>query len=145
MADVQSLEQKFTEEATKERDEAAKEVAEKEKRFHEEVDPLVTKRDQAQAILDRLHAKAEVASDAPPAPSGESNNNRRGRPRKGQATRAEEFVQAVKNNPGMGTSDIARILDMNPNYLYRIVSGTVKEGLVRKEGRKLFVTDKATA
>jgi sugar-specific transcriptional regulator TrmB len=57
---------------------------------------------------------------------------RRGRRR---GTRADQAVKLIKDNPGIGASDIARRMRIKPNYLYRVLGDLQKEGRVKKEGR----------
>lgn len=61
------------------------------------------------------------------------------RQRKG-GTRADQTVAiiAAKDVDGITGGDIAKQLGIKPNYLYRILDGLVKEGKVKKDGRKYF-------
>ena len=58
-----------------------------------------------------------------------SRNRRRG------STRTDQAVSAVTSSPGISASDIAKKLEIAPNYMYRVMSELVKEGRVRKSGR----------
>jgi len=41
----------------------------------------------------------------------------------------------VAGNPGLSASEIAKALEIAPNYVYRVMSDLVKQGRVRKSGR----------
>jgi CRP-like cAMP-binding protein len=73
------------------------------------------------------------ASTSGGAPSG-SSNGRRGRPR-GSGTRGKQALELVKANPGITIPEIAQKMGIQQNYLYRVLPGLQKEGMVRKEGR----------
>ena len=64
--------------------------------------------------------------------SGTSGTRRRRRRRN---TRADEAVKLVKANPGISASEVARKMNIKPNYLYRVLAELQKEGRVRKDGR----------
>lgn len=59
---------------------------------------------------------------------------KRGRP-KGSGTRAAEALAMVKQNPGIEIPVIAERMGIKQNYLYRVLPGLAKDGLVRKQGR----------
>lgn len=63
-----------------------------------------------------------------------SGNSRRGRPR-GSGTRGKQALELVKANPGITIPEIAEQMGIQQNYLYRVLPGLQKEGLIRKEGR----------
>jgi CRP-like cAMP-binding protein len=79
------------------------------------------------------------ASTGGAAPSG-SNNGRRGRPR-GSGTRGKQALELVKANPGITIPEIAQKMGIQQNYLYRVLPGLQKEGLIRKEGRGWHAMD----
>ncbi|MGI9557620.1 MAG: hypothetical protein ACR2N5_06735 [Solirubrobacterales bacterium] len=64
----------------------------------------------------------------PGRPKG-SKNKRRG------STRADQAVEVVAANPGIPASEIAKKLEIAPNYMYRVMADLVKEGRVQKRGR----------
>lgn len=68
------------------------------------------------------------------ASSGNGGNGRRGRPR-GTGTRGRQALELVQNNPGITIPEIAEQMGIQQNYLYRVLPGLQKEGLIRKEGR----------
>jgi hypothetical protein len=57
-----------------------------------------------------------------------------GRP-KGSGPRSKEALELVRGNPGITIPQIAEKMGIQQNYLYRVLPGLQKEGLVRKEGR----------
>jgi CRP-like cAMP-binding protein len=63
-----------------------------------------------------------------------SGNGRRGRPR-GSGTRGKQALELVKSKPGITIPEIAEQMGIQQNYLYRVLPGLQKEGLIRKEGR----------
>ncbi len=83
------------------------------------------------------------ASTGGPTPSG-SSNGRRGRPR-GSGTRGKQALELVKTNPGITIPEIAQKMGIQQNYLYRVLPGLQKEGLIRKEGRGWHPMDETSA
>jgi CRP-like cAMP-binding protein len=63
-----------------------------------------------------------------------ASSGRRGRPR-GSGTRAKEALELVRKSPGITIPEIAQQMGIKQNYLYRVLPGLQKDGLVRKEGR----------
>jgi hypothetical protein len=61
-------------------------------------------------------------------------NGRRGRPR-GSGTRGKQALELVRSNPGISIPEMAEQMGIQQNYLYRVLPGLQKEGLIRKEGR----------
>jgi hypothetical protein len=98
----------------------------------------------------RLQAAA-VAVDGVPAPAAHpgparraaaprsavrrgATHGRRGRP-KGSGTRGVEALELVKAHPGITVPEIAEKMGIKQNYLYRVLPGLAKDGLVVKDGR----------
>jgi hypothetical protein len=63
-----------------------------------------------------------------------SGNGRRGRPR-GSGTRGKQALELVRSHPGITIPELAEQMGIQQNYLYRVLPGLQKEGMVRKEGR----------
>ena len=59
---------------------------------------------------------------------------RRGRPR-GSGTRSKEAMELVRTRPGITIPEMAEAMGIKQNYLYRVLPGLQKDGMVRKEGR----------
>jgi hypothetical protein len=94
----------------------------------------------AKAALDGVGAdSAAPRRSRRPASSGASSasgngRRRRGRPR-GSGTRATQALDLVKANPGISIPEIAEKMDIQQNYLYRVLPGLAQDGLVEKQGR----------
>jgi len=97
----------------------------------------------AKAALDGVGADStaprrgrRAASSGASGASGASGNGRRrrGRPR-GSGTRATQALDLVKANPGISIPEIAEKMDIQQNYLYRVLPGLAQDGLVEKQGR----------
>ena len=63
-----------------------------------------------------------------------TTTGRRGRP-KGSGTRGKEALELVRSRPGITIPELADSMGIKQNYLYRVMPGLQKDGLVRKEGR----------
>jgi hypothetical protein len=61
-------------------------------------------------------------------------SGRRGRPR-GSGTRSKQALELVRARPGISIPEMAEAMGIQQNYLYRVLPGLQKDGLVRKEGR----------
>jgi hypothetical protein len=68
------------------------------------------------------------------ATSSGGSSGRRGRPR-GSGTRSKEALELVRTRPGISIPEMAEAMGIQQNYLYRVLPGLQKDGLVRKEGR----------
>jgi hypothetical protein len=66
--------------------------------------------------------------------SGGTGSGRRGRPR-GSGTRSKQALELVRTRPGISIPEMAEEMGIQQNYLYRVLPGLQKDGLVRKEGR----------
>ena len=134
-------------------DETRKEIAARLK----ELKPLVDeyqRLEAAAAALDgvsattRTHAAPATrraparAKAAPARQRGATHGRRRGRP-KGSGTRGAEALALVKENPGITIPEIADKMGIKQNYLYRVLPGLAKDGLVVKDGRGWKPTDTA--
>ena len=65
---------------------------------------------------------------------GGGGTGRRGRPR-GSGTRGKQALELVRARPGITIPELAQEMGIQQNYLYRVLPGLQKDGLVRKEGR----------
>ena len=70
------------------------------------------------------------SSAAPPS----TNGGKRRRSRRG-GTRAEHALKVISENPGISASEIAKKLEMKPNYMYRVLTELQADGKVKKDGR----------
>lgn len=119
----------------------------------DELRPLVDeyhRLEAAIAALDGVKAPSAGASGgrrrgASAAQSSTSNGNgtgRRGRPR-GSGTRGKQALELVRTTPGITIPEIAEQMGIQQNYLYRVLPGLQKDGLIRKEGRGWHPMDAA--
>lgn len=67
-------------------------------------------------------------------PSTSGGARKRGRP-KGSGNRGNEALQLVTAQPGITIPEIAEKMGIKQNYLYRVLPGLAKDGLVEKQGR----------
>src|ERR1700712_3822431 len=119
-----------------------------------ELRPLVDEFHRLEAAVSALDGVGDkaAATATPPPParrrSGGStggaaaSNGRRGRPR-GSGTRGKQALELVTTNPGITIPEIAEKMGIQQNYLYRVLPGLQKEGLIRKEGRGWHAMDAA--
>ncbi|WP_372788330.1 hypothetical protein [Paraconexibacter sp.] len=73
---------------------------------------------------------------------GGGATGQRGRP-KGSGSRGKEALALVKQQPGITIPELADAMGIKQNYLYRVLPGLQKDGLVRKEGRGWHALDAA--
>jgi CRP-like cAMP-binding protein len=94
----------------------------------------------AKAALDGVGAepaaprRARRGAGSGASSSSGNGRRRRGRPR-GSGTRATQALDLVKANPGISIPEIAEKMDIQQNYLYRVLPGLAQDGLVEKKGR----------
>jgi ribosome-binding protein aMBF1 (putative translation factor) len=68
-----------------------------------------------------------------------STTRRRGRKRgRKRATRSDQAVKVVSENPGISASEIAKRLKIKPNYMYRVMGELQGERRVSKRGRGYY-------
>lgn len=65
---------------------------------------------------------------------GSSGKGRRGRP-PGSGKRARQARELVSSRPGITIPELAEAMDIQANYLYRVMPTLQREGSVRKEGK----------
>jgi hypothetical protein len=115
----------------------------------DELKPLVDEYHRLDAALSALEgvgtgAAAPARGRRRAASSGSANGSsrrgsgtgsgRRGRPR-GSGTRGKQALELVRAKPGITIPELATDMGIQQNYLYRVLPGLQKDGLVRKEGR----------
>jgi hypothetical protein len=86
--------------------------------------------------------KAKEALDGVDRPrrAASPGRRRRGRPRGSGGTSAKALA-AIRQNPGITVSELARQLKMrHPNYLYRVLPQLEAQGAVRKDGNGWHAT-----
>ena len=102
------------------------------RRRRDELRPLAEELKRIEAAIDALERLGGSAAGAPAA--APVTGRRRGRPRKGEPNRADQFLALVQNG-GTSVSAAAKELGIGPNYLYRIAGTLETEGTIRKNGR----------
>jgi sugar-specific transcriptional regulator TrmB len=106
-----------------------------------ELKPLVDeyqRLEAAAAALDGVRPTNGVARRGPGRPRSTSARGkagaRRGRPR-GSGSRAKQALELVRSKPGITIPELAAAMGIKQNYLYRVLPGLQKDGLVTKKGR----------
>ena len=120
-----------------------------------ELRPLVDEYHRLEAAAAALDGVGNTAPAARAASSGSGRRRgagtrsssgggtgRRGRPR-GSGTRSKQALELVRTRPGISIPEMAEAMGIKQNYLYRVLPGLQKDGLVRKEGRGWHATEAA--
>jgi hypothetical protein len=102
------------------------------RRRRDELRPLVDELRRIETAIDALERLDHGAGNGTPAAPGAVR--RRGRPRKGEPNRSDQFLALVRDG-GTTIPAAAETLGIGPNYLYRIAGTLESEGTIRKEGR----------
>jgi hypothetical protein len=102
----------------------------------QELKPLVDEYHRLEAAVQALDGVKTPTSSSPPrrARSTSTGTGRRGRPR-GSGTRGKQALELVRANPGITIPELADKMGIKQNYLYRVLPGLQKDGMVRKEGK----------
>jgi len=66
----------------------------------------------------------------------------RGRKRRGSATRRDQMLAILDENPGASSKAVAEKMGIASNYVYRLKGELESEDLVASEGRSLTLTQK---
>lgn len=104
------------------------------RRRRDELRPLVSELERIDAAIDALE-RANAGNGATAARgSAGATRRRRGRPRKGEPNRTDQFLALVREG-GTSIPAAAKELGIGPNYLYRIARTLEGEGTIRKQGR----------
>lgn len=67
--------------------------------------------------------------------SGNGRRRRGSRGRRGGATRANQALELVRQNPGITIPQIAKQMGIEPNYLYRVLPRLQQEGAIKRDGQ----------
>lgn len=116
------------------------------RRRRDELKPLVDELERIEAAIDAL----ERASTEPRGQTSRRNGDasgtrrRRGRPRKGEPNRTDQFLALVREG-GTSIPAAAKELGIGPNYLYRIAATLESEGTIRKQGREYVMSVRSEA
>jgi hypothetical protein len=122
-------------------DEKRKEIQQRLKELKPAVEEyqLLLAAEQALGGLTNGAAKPAATTAAPAARRGgrrasASGGAKRGRP-KGGGTRSAQALQLVRDRPGITIPELAEAMEIQQNYLYRVMPGLAEEGKVTKSGR----------
>ena len=113
------------------------------RRRRDELTPLVDELARIEAAIAALEAaNAPSGNGGSPAGtasgSGKPRRRRRGRPRKGEPNRTDQFLELVRTG-GISIPAAAREMGIGPNYLYRIAATLESEGTIKKQGREFVM------
>ena len=114
----------------------------------QELKPLVDEYHRLEAAVQALDGVKTPTSTAPARRSRSTStrsgagSGRRGRPR-GSGTRGKQALELVRANPGITIPELADKMGIKQNYLYRVLPGLQKDGMVRKEGKGWHARDAA--
>lgn len=105
---------------------------------------LLTRRlaeiDEERRRLER--ALAELGSKATGRPRrgpGRPPGRKRGRrPDRRKASRSDQALKLVEKTPGATASEVAKVMKIGPNYVYRVLGDLEREGQIAKKGRRYF-------
>jgi ribosomal protein S25 len=78
--------------------------------------------------------KSTTRAASAPRSSG-ARKSKNGRRRRSGGTRADQALKLVKANPGITIPELAGKMKIKQNYLYRVLPGLEKDGLIKREGR----------
>lgn len=101
---------------------------------------LDEERKRIESALSALGDKATRRAPGRPrgsAAKAATGTGRKRRRRRG-GTRADQAVGLIAQQPGISASDVAKSMNIKPNYLYRVLGDLEKEGRVKKSGRQYF-------
>jgi sugar-specific transcriptional regulator TrmB len=112
----------------------------------QELKPQVEEYNRLEAAIQALDGVKTPSSSAAPrrarSTSTGTGTGRRGRPR-GSGTRGKQALELVRSNPGITIPELADKMGIKQNYLYRVLPGLQKDGMVRKEGKGWHARDAA--
>lgn len=113
------------------------------------------------AELERLEDALQLLKEQESGPTSSSSGNGRrkaqngrrgrtgrrggGRPRKGEPTRAEQFVALVRERPGVTIAQAAEQMGVPKAYLYRVTKDLQEQGAISKDGEGFRVAQQAAA
>ena len=109
---------------------------------HKELQPLAEEYREVDSAITALEQTGGLAESAPRRGGGHQRSPtgaRRGRPRKGEPTRSDQFLALVREQPGISISQAAERMSVQPNYLYRVSARLEQEGKIARDGERGFV------
>ena len=110
----------------------------------QELKPQVDEYHRLEAAIQALEGVKTPTSTPAPRRSRSTitGTGRRGRPR-GSGTRGKQALELVRANPGITIPELADKMGIKQNYLYRVLPGLQKDGMVRKQGKGWHARDAA--
>jgi CRP-like cAMP-binding protein len=114
----------------------------------QELKPLMDEYHRLEAAAQALEGVGTTTTTAKPRRARSTTTRtgagtgRRGRPR-GSGTRGKQALELVRTNPGITIPELADKMGIKQNYLYRVLPGLQKDGMVRKQGRGWHARDAA--
>src|SRR6266516_1768170 len=79
--------------------------------------------------------RRQRAATARAKPANGRRRARRGGRRRAGGTRANQALELIKANPGIGVPQIADRMGIRQNYLYRVTAALQKAGSVKRQGQ----------
>lgn len=108
----------------------------------EELKPTVDEYNRLEAAERALSGVSTGAGRSSGSTRSPSGNGRRGGGRpKGSGTRATQALELVRARPGITISELAEAMEIQQNYLYRVMPELAEQGLIVKSGRGWHVKD----
>jgi len=108
-----------------------------------ELQPLA---EEYREVESTINALEQTVGPADPTPrrgarrKSSPNGARRGRPRKGEPTRSDQFLAWAREQPGITIGEAAERMSVQPNYLYRVSAKLEGEGSIARDGERGFIT-----
>lgn len=106
-------------------------IAEAKAKIEQRLKELTGEREEAHCALLGLETATNKRSPAPPIPSP-PKKRRKKRARRGQ--RRQQFIEAVREKPGIAVAEIAKKIGIAPSPLYALARQLVKDGEIKKDG-----------
>lgn len=106
-------------------------IAEAKAKIEQRLKELSGEREVAHRALLGLETATNKRSPAPPIP-GPSKKRGKKRARRGQ--RREQFIETVREKPGITVAEIAKKIGIAPSPLYALARQLVKDGEIKKDG-----------
>jgi hypothetical protein len=93
--------------------------------------------EKAQQALEQIGSPIRRVLGRPPAKRapGRPRTTARKTTRRSGGTRADQTLAAIRANPGITVTELAKELGIRPNYLYRVTAGLQEEKLIRRRGK----------
>lgn len=75
------------------------------------------------------------AAPTPPRPASRRNGRSAAPSQRGGNTRASQALELVREKPGITIPEIAQAMNIEPNYLYRVLPRLASDGQVKRDGQ----------